>query len=131
MPQTKTISINGKEITVKELRVKDMLEIIEKAGKSKKDVTIAGFKSLVEQNMTLACDASIDDLKEMAPSEIKQIVDAFKEVNSVFFETAQALGLGGITKELKESLKSDFMKIYADSLKQVTAMSLDTGSASL
>jgi len=78
MPKTKTIKIDDHKITVKELRVKDIRQLIEKAEDLDK-----GFEHMKEI-LPLATDLSLEKLDNMAPSELKTLWDAFKEVNAVF-----------------------------------------------
>lgn len=128
MRKIKRIKIDDLEITVKELRVKDVFTLLEKVNTDKKDFDFSSIKTLLEDAMPLACDIDIEKLRDMAPSEIKEIVDTFKEVNAVFFDGARAAGLGSVIEELKKSMKQDFGKIFADSLKQGTETQPITGS---
>ena len=124
MRQTKTIKIDEREITVKELRVKDIRQLIEKAEDLDK-----GFEQ-IEGMLPLATDLSLSKLEDMAPSELKTLWDAFKEVNAVFFDLVAKTG---IVKELKSSILKDLTKIFADSLNQATVQktSSNTDSDSL
>ncbi|WP_153306038.1 hypothetical protein [Desulfatiglans anilini] len=129
MRRHKVVKIDDREITVKELKIKDFIEIMEaveaneKAGGEKKSLT-----ELIDDYLSRATDARLMDFCEMAPSELQSIWDAFKEVNAAFFGMAQTLGLGKmavefkeiITQELKSSLSGEFGKIFAASLKPGT-----------
>ncbi|MBW1666845.1 MAG: hypothetical protein JRJ66_02100 [Deltaproteobacteria bacterium] len=125
MRKRKTIKIDDREFTVKELTVKEILEILDEAGGSGSDEggpidQIQDLKALVEKHLVKATDAKIDDFKGMAPSEIKQIVDAFREVNSVFFDAAQRLGLGHLLGRFKSALLKDFLELAAGSFTEGT-----------
>lgn len=111
MRKTKTIKIDDREITVRELRVKDIRMVMEKAG----DLA-AGFANLPEI-LPLASDISVSDLEEMAPSELETVWGAFKEVNSVFFNLAVK---SGIPQMMKDSLLTDLTATYAGLLKEAT-----------
>lgn len=115
MRKRKTIKIDGREFTVKELTVGEILEIFNEAGNEQGQdrplEQVQDLKVLVERHLAKATDATIDDFKGMAPSEIKQIVAAFREVNSVFFDAAQRLGLGNLLEGLKSALLKDFSEL--------------------
>ena len=108
MRKTKKIKVDNREITVKELTVKELLSFFEE-GESLSLETLGRLLEVATEGL------DIDSLKEMAPSEIKQVWDAFREVNSVFFDTAKALGMGEAVSEVKKSLVSDFSKLLANS----------------
>ena len=108
MRKTKKIKVDNKEITVKELTVRELLSFVEDS----ESVSLDTLGELLEV-ATEGLDMST--LKEMTPSEIKQVWDAFREVNSVFFDTAKALGMGEAVAEIKKSLVSDFSKLLASS----------------
>ena len=123
MRKSKTIKIDDKEIIVKELRVKDVLEIFDLVGQE-------GLGDLANQIETflpkITSDLSVEDLKKMAPSEIMQIVSAAKEVNSDFLSIASRLGLDRLMKEFKEAVVKDFSGLLAGSLERVMSASLNT-----
>ncbi len=83
MRRIKTIKVNDYEITIKELRVKDYIELMK--------ALEAG--SVIEDPKLLGIDISKEQLYDLAPSELKIIWEAFKEVNEVFFEIAQTVKL--------------------------------------
>lgn len=134
MRREREVEIDNKKIKVFELTVKDILEILgesgEKEGTQGSADQIEDLKSLVEKHLTKATDAKLEDFREMAPSDIKTVFDAFKEVNSVFFEMAQRAGLGAILEEVKSALLKDFSGIAAGLFKQATQKSGDTDSLS-
>lgn len=111
MRKTKVVKIDDREITVKELRVKDIRQLIEKADELDK-----GFEQM-EGMLPLATDLSLKKLEDLAPSELTILWDAFKEVNAVFFDLVAKTG---IVKELKSSILKDLTAVFADSLNQAT-----------
>lgn len=111
MRKTKTIKIDDREITVKELRVKDIREIFER-GESIGE----GIDQFTEL-LPLATDLSLKDANEMAPSELKIIWEAFREVNAVFFD---AVAKAGIVDHLKTSILTELTAAFATSLAQGT-----------
>jgi len=117
MRKSKIIKIDDKEITVKELRVKDILSVFDMAGQKGIDDWSKQIETFLPKITT---GISIEDLKKMAPSEIKQIVDAVKEVNNDFLAVARTLGLGKLIGDLKKTILNDFSGLLADSLEAVT-----------
>lgn len=119
MRKSKNIKIDDKEITVKELRVKDILEIFNTIGQE-------GIENLGNQIQTFlpmfTKDVSLEDLESMSPSEINQIVEALKEVNSDFLSLASRLGLDKLIKNFQEAVMVDFSNLLAGSLKQAISM---------
>jgi DNA-binding GntR family transcriptional regulator len=117
MRKRSTIKIDDREITVKELTVKDVLEIFEAGG----DLEKMDLFELVKVHLPKAVDLTIDDMKSMAPSDLVTVYEAWREVNSAFFRIAQAVGLGAILKELAAAMQKDFMTLFFASLKRDTA----------
>lgn len=123
----KTIKIDEKEITLKEFRVKDVIDILKDASPDAQ----AGNGDIVEtikKLLPICSDMTVEDLFAMAPSEIKQVYEAFKEANAVFFEVAQSLGLGSIVQELKNSIRKEFSGVLADSFSRATSTLSTTDS---
>ena len=120
MRKTKKIKIDDKEITVLELRVKDIRKILDSAEE------ISGFSD-IETLLPMATDLKLKDLDELAPSEIRQIWQAFSEVNADFFGLAQKMGL---EKILKSSISEHLTNAYADSLKAAISTPPSTGGGS-
>ncbi len=121
MRKTKTFKIEGyeKSFTVNELTVKQIISLTSEEMLS--DVSIARLKENFETRLLPICsNIEMSDFAEMAPSEIKQIWENFKEVNSDFFEIARKAGLDSILTKLKEALIADFSNFVADSSKQDT-----------
>jgi hypothetical protein len=85
MRLTKTITIDDDRITVWEVTVKDWLSIMEKPDGDIK----AGIDSLLPK----CTDLTVERMKQMTPSELKKVWDAFREVNAVFFSAVQESGL--------------------------------------
>lgn len=119
MPKCKVIKIDEKEIIVNELSVKDLLSLFDESDPEK---GIEGFLGQVDEFLPRATDAKLDELKQMAPSELKLLYDAFKEVNAVFFDVARFLGLGSLLTQIKSSLVKDFGGLFAGLLKPGTEM---------
>lgn len=111
---TKTQKIIVKEFTTAEVFEMFALE------KIPKDATFETFQEQLAEYLPRCLEgASLDDLKQLPPSKLKEIWLAFKEVNSVFFDLAQTLGLGSLVERLRSALANDFGRIFAGSLNRV------------
>lgn len=101
MRKIKTIKIDDRELTVKELTVRQVWGLFQDGGEMS-----ARMDSLLE----MACpELSRDVAMDMAPSELMQVWTVFKEVNADFLEIAKAVGL-------EESLKAAVGEIRATML---------------
>ncbi|KKM00924.1 hypothetical protein LCGC14_1799580 [marine sediment metagenome] len=128
------LHIGDKEITVLELTVGDIIDLgylvtgqmapdadeADGAGAGNKDAagedlfSIGGIQKLLEQHLELGVQgAKLEDLRRMAPSELKVLYEAFKEVNTVFFEVAQQVGLKDLLRTLQETVRKDFLNSLA------------------
>ncbi|MBU0995395.1 MAG: hypothetical protein KJ737_23100 [Proteobacteria bacterium] len=118
MRKHKTIKIDDREITVKELRVKDYITLFQ--FEEKKDPDLETILSQVKAILPKVVNIAVDDMLDMAPSEIDLIWNTFKEVNASFLGAAQKLGLEKIVAEIKSAILADFSLLAAGSLKQAT-----------
>lgn len=119
MRKRKTIKVDSKEITVKELTVKEIMDIFNDVTALESN-SMAGFVGEAKKILPLATDIALDDLYTMAPSDIKEIYDAIKEVNAVFFDLAESLGIVKMLEGVKSSIVSDFSGLVLGSLTQDT-----------
>jgi len=115
MRKRDTLKIDEREITVKELTVREILEIAElKNTGGERDLTLAVFKEEFGNYLPKAIEGvNLDEMLEMAPSELKAIYDKFKEVNTVFFDIAREAGLGVLLEQLRTAIQRDFLKLLA------------------
>ncbi|SPD72565.1 hypothetical protein PITCH_A140045 [uncultured Desulfobacterium sp.] len=121
MRKSKTIKVDDKEIVVKELRVKDIRKIAEEAEKD--DV-----EKRIPELLPLATDLALHEMEDMAPSELKVVWEAFKEVNADFLSVMEGLGIG---KALKNSLQRHLTGALADlsSVGMPTSGNMDLASS--
>lgn len=124
MRKTKILKIDDKEITVKELRVKDIRKIL-LIGERLEDGNIL---ENIEKLLPFAADIKIEDLEGMAPSEIKMIWEGFKEVNAAFLSVVERLG---IVKTLENSIRKHLTEAFADLSSTGISEHGNTGGASL
>lgn len=139
--KTITLKINNKEkdFTIRELTVQEIIDITEnsvffnsteenrKAYEETKE-KFAKFKFLgeiatmffdLEKVIKLSCtNFSLDDLKELTPSQIREIHEVFKEVNSDFLDSLKAIGVLELLKNIKEAVVHRFSRILVTSLSQ-------------
>jgi hypothetical protein len=107
MRKTERIKIDAFEITVKELTVKEIIGIGKISTSEDFD-----FMDFIKSNLTLVLEGiTIEDMMEMAPSDLKFIYEKFKEINGTFFEFAQQVGMEDLLRELMMSIRKDFLRI--------------------
>ena len=124
MRKTITFKIEGydKPYTVNELSIREIISLIQNDVVQGQD--IESLKQVFTDVLLPMCtNVSLDELMDMAPSEIKQLWDKFQEMNSVFFDVAQKMGIAEIWEDLKKGVIADFSKLLALSSKPVTSAS--------
>jgi hypothetical protein len=131
MRKHEVIEIDGRKITVSELKVKDILSLIRGEDGRLGAVTVSEVIRKATEVLPLAVDCPVEELQELAPSELEAVWEAFKRVNAVFFGAAGALGLKGVLEDLKNSAARTFSTLYFSLLSEATdKMSGDTDTAS-
>jgi hypothetical protein len=121
MRKSKTVKIDDKEITVKEMRVKDIRSLLNSA-ENEKDVF-----SAIEDILPRVTDLPTKDFEELAPSEMKQLWEAFKEVNADFFDLLEKTGF---VEALKQLISKHLTEGFASLSNAATEMSGNTDTAS-
>lgn len=103
MRKTKTITIAGKEVTFTEIPVNKVIAML-RGDSPLYAMPVGAALGELAGLIPYAIDCPLDDLLdlEMYSDEMKQIEEAFKEVNPGFFDIAHRLdlvgALGGIVK---------------------------------
>ena len=110
MRQTKSIKIDDLEITVKELRVKDIRQMLDSLS------DISGVEHALEL-LPMVTDLPPEKLDDMAPSELNQVWEAAREVNAFFLGLLEK---GGVITALKTSILGNLTKSFAGSSKPDT-----------
>jgi len=112
------LEIGDFKIVVKELTVAEILDLI--GGKELPEISdLMSFIAYMEDLLPLFLDGiSIEEMRTLPPSQVKKIYESFREVNQVFFDLAQAAGLGKLMDSIKDAVVKDFLQIAADSLQQ-------------
>lgn len=114
--KTKAFAIEGykKNFIVNELSVKQILDMFDQ------EKTVSFFSLLDEQFLPAAGNITIDEIKEMTPSELEEVWAAFKEVNKSFFGLAQIKGVQQVLEKIQESFMADLLALFASLSKQAT-----------
>jgi hypothetical protein len=113
-----TLEVNGKteDWTIYELRVRTILELFEKFEKNQNSETETDqFKRLFNDLLPKITDLTFEEMKDLAPSELMQGWNIFKEVNADFFVIAQTIGLGETVKAMKEMFVNNLLRGFASS----------------
>ena len=76
---------------------------------------LADYGEEIKKIMKATCDFTIEDLKPLAPSEIKEIYAAFKEVNVDFLEVLEKLKITHLYQQVLDRATSAFSKMFATS----------------
>lgn len=100
MRQEKKHSIGEREFTIKELTLAEIRNWQRQAEQQAQgddaspalDLGDALFVDVTVADLLLMTDAEAEELEELAPSELRQLADACREVNEHFFAMADRLG---------------------------------------
>ncbi len=104
MRKSTTHKLDKKKITIYELRVKDIRQLMESGDE-------INALSDIDSLLPMATDLKLEDFEELAPSEIKELWKKFKEVNADFFDLARKMGL---EKLLKSFIDENLTEAFAD-----------------
>lgn len=124
MRKTASFKLDDKEVIVYELKVKDYRALIAKFGT--KDITPKMFLDEFENLLPLATNLTMTELDDMAPSEVSEIFEKFKECNSVFFDLLSKLGLGDLMQRIREAVVVDLQQAFVKPSNTDTPQSLIT-----
>lgn len=128
-----------KDYIVKELTVKNILELAQnnpffvdtdKSGQqskksangeeteSKKPDTglfseLTEFSDGLKRVIEASCDFKLEDLEELAPSEIKEIYDGFREVNGTFLKILEKVKLLEAVNKVIDKTLTNFSEMLA------------------
>jgi len=128
-----TIKIDDKEITVKELTVRDIRDTWEKMSLLFDIKNVAMFELESVNPFFKKCIEGVEiaDLYDMAPSDIEKIMEAFQRVNAVFFKLSRNVeGENPLLIQTRKLLVATLIGKFVDSSKEVTVESGITDGAS-
>ena len=92
------------------------MELFEKFEKNQNSETETDqFKRLFNDLLPKITDLTFEEMKDLAPSELMQGWNIFKEVNADFFVIAQTIGLGETVKAMKEMFVNNLLRGFASS----------------
>lgn len=120
MRKIETIKLDGKEIQVYELRVKDIRRLIE-AGKN-----IDGGEQELAAALPLATSLAPEAVEELAPSELKLLWEAFQKVNADFLALLDRVGVATL---VRDSIQKSLTEAFADSSSAATPAAGTTAGA--
>jgi len=123
MRKHKTIKVDDNEITVHELRVRDIRQLMDIGD----DMEGKPLADAIPEALKLCTDLPADRLEDMAPSEIQTVWEAFREVNAVFFDLAAK---SGMVDQLKAAFQTHLTEFAADSSSAAIKTPSTTGGAS-
>lgn len=132
MLNSQKIKIGGREVTVNEIRVKQVLALLpftsagQPEGKEE-----AGFLKKFEALLLEGCGMTPDELGELHGSELELLWKTFREVNPFFFRTANQLNLEKPLAELAATIVSAYGEMYASLFAGATSTVSSTGLAGL
>jgi hypothetical protein len=121
MRKTKRIKIDDLEITVKELRVKDIRQIIDRLSE------VRELDQALEL-LPLLTDLPAEKIDDLAPSELNQVWEAAREVNAFFLDLMKKTGL---VTALTGAIQSNLTEAFAGLSNGDTPTALTTDTASL
>jgi len=105
MRKTKSIKIDDLEINVKELRVKDIRQILNSLS------DIRGINDAMAL-LPMATDLPVEKLDEMAPSELNQVWEAAREVNDFFLGMLEKSGMiTALRSSIQNNLTASFVEL--------------------
>jgi hypothetical protein len=132
MRKTETIELGDDpkvEVKIRELTVEQILGIFDKWQNAAKiegdEIDEAGtFIEEIEKVFEMSVSGiGFKELNRYAPSELREMWDTFKGVNSVFFEAINSMGITESLSGLIKATKDDLLKIFQDSSNAVTPTS--------
>ena len=100
MRKSKVVKIDRREITIKELRVKDVYDLV--------NDNSAGMLGMVDLVLERCTDIDRSSLLDMTPSDLKELVNGFTEVNEAFLDLAAMIGLDDLPAVIRSNLRSQF-----------------------
>lgn len=121
MRKRKIVKIDDREITIKELTVREIIKLGDKLGdldkgdtSEKEGTTLEVIKESLGKHLSMGVEGvTIEDMIDMAPSDLDAMYHAFKEVNKVFFVVAQQAGIADLLRSVKDTIRRDFLKSLA------------------
>ena len=102
MRQIKTVQLGDRQVTVSELRAKDIRQLLVISD----DLENMEMDTILETVLPMICDLSSEEFDELGISSLMTLWDAAREVNAAFFELARRTGLTETANQFLAELKS-------------------------
>lgn len=114
MRQRKVITIDNREIEIKEITVREIRNFLQDM-ETEPTPGIEGIYVVLTRFMpTCVNGITIEDLEDMPPSDIEKVYNTFREVNAVFFKAANLFqGENQLIIRLREAIVPLLMMRFA------------------
>ena len=122
MRLTKEVPIGDKKIVVNELSVRQIKLLWKDLIHDTTTPDIIMGNDLLKKHWDQCVSGiTLDETDDLAPSELKQVYDAFNEVNGVFFDLAlRVIGENPFLQELRAAVMQDLIGKFVGLLKEDT-----------
>lgn len=136
MRRTLEVKIDKSVYTVRELTVKEIIGVFNKSQDNSQDAnatdSISFLQGELDNMLKLAIveDVELEEFLTYTPSDLRQLYDAFHEVNEVFFDIAGRVGMGELLDRIIESIRMQFSEVLVSSLSPATQTALTTDTPS-
>ena len=116
MRNTAPVTIDDVKIIVRELTVREIINLTNDktllGGKG--ELTLTALREQADKYLPQFLEGiTVEQMIDMAPSDLEIIYDKFKEVNKTFFGAARTVGLDQLMEQLKLTLQREFLKLLA------------------
>lgn len=117
MRKESKITLGDRTIPVRELRVRDYWDLLNKFdGGADETGGMKAFAAKAGDLLAKCTDLAVDDLIDFTPSELRALWDEVKQVNADFFEAARAMGLMAAIEQIKAKALASLNLALIDSL---------------
>lgn len=117
MRLTKTVQLGDRQVTVYELRAKDIRHLLALG----EDLENMGMDTAIETVLPMICDLGPKEFDELGMSSMLTLWDAAREVNAAFFDLARRAGLTETAKQVAAELTADLKAWIDQGLKDASA----------
>lgn len=111
MRKSKIVKIDDLEVTLKELRVRDIYELFSED----EDVTMM---DRCDDLLSRCSNLRREQILDMTPTDVQTLWEGFREVNAAFLDMAAQVGLDDLPGILKSSLQEQFATLSLPAMDQ-------------
>lgn len=101
MRHKKTVQLGDRQVTVSELRAKDIRQLLSMG----EELENMDLDTAIETVLPMVCDLDPKEFDELGLSALISLWDAAKEVNAAFFDLARRAGLTETAERLLAEMK--------------------------